>query len=210
MDKGVPMRKAWIAGLPFVFAAALTLWGAGTVRVGAPAPGFTAKDSNGKTHTLSEYAGKFIVLEWTNRGCPYTLKHYQSGNMERLQHEWTARGVVWLTVISSAPGQQGYVSAAEENAYLKHMNAEPTAALLDPMGDLGHLYDAKTTPQIFIINTQGILIYDGAIDDRPTTDPSDIAGAKNYASLALQEAMDGKTVSIATSRPYGCSIKYWE
>jgi hypothetical protein len=202
------MRKVWIASLPLIFAAALTLWGAGSVRVGAPAPGFTATDSNGKTHTLSEYAGKFVVLEWTNRGCPYTMKHYDSGNMERLQHEWTARGVIWLSVISSAPGQQGYVNAVEENAYLKQMNAAPTAALLDPAGALGHLYDAKTTPQIFIINSQGVLIYDGAIDNRPSTDPSDIAGAKNYASLALQEAMAGKTVSIATSRPYGCSVKY--
>lgn len=202
------MRKVWIACLPLIFATALTLWSAGTVRVGAPAPGFSATDSNGNTHTLSEYAGKFVVLEWTNRGCPYTMKHYESGNMERLQHEWTARGVIWLSVVSSAPGQQGYVTAAEENSYLKQMNAEPTAALLDPTGALGHLYDAKTTPQIFIINPQGILIYDGAIDNRPSTDPSDIAGAKNYASLALLEAMAGKTVSVATSRPYGCSVKY--
>ena len=202
------MRKAYFAGVLLFFAAALVSWGAGTVHVGSPAPGFTATDSNGKTHSLSEYTGKFVVLEWTNRGCPYTMKHYESGNMERLQQQWTARGVIWLTVLSSAPGQQGYVTAAEENAYLKQMNAAPTAALLDPKGSLGHLYNAKTTPHMFIINPQGTLIYDGAIDDRPTADRRYINGAKNYVSLALQEAMAGKAVSIATSRPYGCSVKY--
>ena len=177
-------------------------------RVGEPAPDFTATDTNGKVHTLSEYQGKFVVLEWTNRGCPYTQKHYNSGNMQRLQREWTSRGVVWLTVLSSAPGKQGYVTASEENAYLKQANAAPTAVLLDPAGTLGHLYDAKTTPHIFIINPKGALIYNGAIDDRPTTDVSDVNGAKNYVSIALEEATSGKPVSTPTSRPYGCSVKY--
>ena len=177
-------------------------------RVGDPAPDFTATDTNGKVHKLSEYQGKFVVLEWTNRGCPYTQKHYNSGNMQRLQREWTSRGVVWLTVISSAPGKQGYVTASEENAYLKQASAAPTAVLLDPAGTLGHLYDAKTTPHIFIINPKGALIYNGAIDDRPTTDLSDVNGAKNYVSLALEEATSGKPVSNPTSRPYGCSVKY--
>jgi hypothetical protein len=116
--------------------------------------------------------------------------------------------VVWLTVISSAPGKQGYVTASEENAYLKQANAAPTAVLLDPSGTLGHLYDAKTTPHIFIINPKGSLIYNGAIDDRPTTDVSDVNGAKNYVSIALEEATSGKPVSNPTSRPYGCSVKY--
>ena len=177
-------------------------------RVGEPAPDFTATDTNGKVHKLSEYQGKFVVLEWTNRGCPYTQKHYNSGNMQRLQREWTSRGVVWLTVISSAPGKQGYVTASEENAYLKQANAAPTAVLLDPAGTLGHLYDAKTTPHIFIINPKGALIYNGAIDDRPTTDVSDVSSAKNFVSLALEEATSGKPVSNPTSRPYGCSVKY--
>jgi peroxiredoxin len=176
--------------------------------VGEPAPDFTATDTTGKVHKLSEYQGKFVVLEWTNRGCPYTQKHYNSGNMQRLQREWTSRGVVWLTVISSAPGKQGYVTASEENAYLKQANAAPTAVLLDPAGTLGHLYDAKTTPHIFIINPTGELIYNGAIDDRPTTDVSDVNGAKNYVSLALEEARSGKPVGTPTSRPYGCSVKY--
>jgi alkyl hydroperoxide reductase subunit AhpC len=177
-------------------------------RVGDKAPDFTATDSNGRVHKLSEYQDKFVVLEWTNRGCPYTQKHYNSGNMQRLQREWTSRGVIWLTVISSAPGKQGYVKAAEENAYVKQVNAAPTAVLLDPTGVLGRLYDAKTTPHMFIIDPKGILIYNGAIDDRPTTDVADVNGARNYLSLALEEATSGKPVSIPTTRPYGCSVKY--
>jgi len=177
-------------------------------RVGEPAPDFTATDTNGQTHKLSENRGKFVVLEWHNRECPYTHKHYASGNMQKLQKEWTAKGVTWFTVISSAPGQQGYVTADEENAYLKEVNASPTAVLLDPQGDLGHLYGAKTTPHIFVINPQGVLIYNGALDDKATTEESDIATAKNYVSSALEETMAGKPVSQPTSRPYGCSVKY--
>jgi len=187
---------------------ALAVPQAQAARVGEHAPDFTATDSNGHTHKLSEYAGKYVVLEWTNRGCPYTQKHYSSGNMQNLQREWTAKGVVWLTVASSAPGEQGYVTAADENAYLKQANAAPTAALLDPNGTLGHLYNAKTTPDMYVINPQGVLIYQGAIDDRPSADPSDIRGAKNYVSMALSEAMVGKPVSVAAAQPYGCSVKY--
>jgi len=177
-------------------------------KIGEPAPDFQATDSNGQAHKLSEYRGKFVVLEWHNNGCPYTRKHYESGNMERLQKEWTARGVIWFTVISSAPGQQGYVTAQQENDYMKKMNAAPTAALLDPSGDVGKLYAAKTTPHMFVINTNGVLIYDGAIDSKATTDQADIATSTNYVSQALDEAMAGKPVSTPTSRPYGCSVKY--
>ncbi len=178
------------------------------VRVGDKAPDFTGTDTNGQTHKLSDYAGKYVVLEWHNRGCPYTQKHYNSGNMERLQREWTARGVVWFTVISSAPGKQGYITAEDENAYVKQMNADPTAVLLDPTGAIGHLYDAKTTPQMFIINPQGVLLYNGAIDDKATTDQADIAGAKNFVQQALQEALAGKPLTVSSTRPYGCSVKY--
>ncbi len=178
------------------------------VQVGTPAPDFTATDTHGQVHSLSEYKGKFVVLEWHNRECPFTRKHYESGHMQKLQREWTSRGVIWFTVISSAPGQQGYVTADEENAYVERMKADPTAVLLDPTGKLGHLYGAKTTPHMFVINPEGILIYDGAIDNKPTTDLDDIPGARNYVSEALEEAMAGKSVSVPTTRPYGCSVKY--
>jgi peroxiredoxin len=178
------------------------------VRVGEPAPNFTGVDSNGKQQSLSAYKGKFVVLEWHNQGCPYTRKHYESGNMQRLQKEWTSKGVVWLTVISSAPGTQGFVTPTQENEYLQKMSAAPTAVIMDPGGSLGHLYGAKTTPHMFIIDPSGTLIYNGAIDDHPTSDPADIGSSKNYVSAALQEAMSGKPVTDAATRPYGCSVKY--
>jgi peroxiredoxin len=177
-------------------------------RVGEAAPDFKATDSNGQTHQLSQYRGKYVVLEWHNNGCPYTRKHYESGNMQRLQKEWTSRGVVWFTVISSAAGQQGYVTASQENDYLRQMNAAPSAVLLDPLGEVGRLYEARTTPHMFVINPSGVLIYDGAIDSKATTDQADIATATNYVSQALEESMAGKPVSTPTSRPYGCSVKY--
>ena len=177
-------------------------------KIGQPAPDFTATASDGKSYRLSDYHGKYVVLEWHNNGCPYVGKHYNSGNMQKLQKQWTGRGVVWFTIISSAPGRQGYVTAAEENAYLVKMQASPTAALLDPTGEVGHLYDAKTSPQMVVINPQGVMIYDGAIDDKPTTDLSDIPGATNYLNLALEQGMAGKQVETPTTRPYGCSVKY--
>ena len=184
--------------------------GAQEARVGAQAPEFTATDSRGQTETLAQYRGKYVVLEWHNQGCPYTRKHYVSGNMQALQKEWTAKGVVWFTVISSAPGKQGYVTPSEENAYLAQVHATPTAVLMDPEGKLGRLYNAKTTPQMFVIDPSGKVIYDGAIDDRPTPDPEDIRGARNYVSDALTEAMAGKPVATPFTRPYGCSVKYPE
>jgi len=178
------------------------------VKVGDAAPDFTGTDSHGQTHKLSDYHGKFVVLEWHNNGCPFTRKHYESGNMQNLQKEWTGKGVVWFTVISSAPGEQGYVTADQENDYMQKMHAAPTAALLDPKGAIGHRYDAKTTPDMFIINPQGQLIYSGAIDNKATPDPADIKGATNYVSEALQKAMEGQPVAVANTRPYGCSVKY--
>ena len=177
-------------------------------KVGQPAPDFTGTASSGKTFRLSDYRGKYVVLEWHNNGCPYVGKHYNSGNMQRLQKQWTGRGVVWFTIISSAPGKQGYVTASEENEYLAKMQAAPTAALLDPTGDIGHLYEAKTSPQMVVIDPQGLVIYDGAIDDKPTTDLNDVPGATNYVNLALEQAMAGKQVGTPTTRPYGCSVKY--
>jgi peroxiredoxin len=188
----------------------LLVLSASAVRVGEPAPTFTATDSNGNTQRLSDYKGKFVVLEWHNQGCPYTKKHYESGNMQRLQKEWTGKGVVWFTVISSAQGKQGYVTAAQENDYVKRVSASPTAVLMDPQGTLGRLYGAKTTPHMYIIDPHGDLIYNGAIDDHPTADQSDISGSKNYVSAALEEALSGKPVTTASTTPYGCSVKYSE
>jgi peroxiredoxin len=176
--------------------------------VGSAAPAFTATDSHGQTHSLDQYRGKYVVLEWHNQGCPYTKKHYVSGNMQSLQKEWTAKGVAWFTVISSAPGEQGYVTDPQENAYLAQMHADPTAVLMDANGKLGHLYGAKTTPEMYVIDPNRRLIYEGAIDDRPTPDTSDIKGADNYLSDALMESMAGKPVLKSYTRPYGCSVKY--
>jgi hypothetical protein len=175
---------------------------------GSIAPEFKGVDSNGVTHSLSEYRGKYVVLEWANQGCPYEQKHYLSGNMESLQKEWTGKGVVWLSIISSAPGEQGYVTPAQENDYLKTMKAAPTAALLDPKGTIGHLYDARTTPHMFVIDPAGKIVYQGALDDKPSPDPSTLKGADNYVSDALNAAMAGKPVAVAVTRPYGCSVKY--
>jgi peroxiredoxin len=199
----LPIRTATVVSALL----ALTL-SAGPVRVGGPAPDFTGTDSNGQTHKLSEYRGKYVVLEWTNNGCPFTRKHYTSGNMQNLQKEWTAKGVVWITILSSSPGAQGYMTASAENAYMQKVHAAPTAALLDPTGALGHEYDAKTTPDMYVIDPSGKLIYAGAIDDHPTTDASDIPHSKNYVSDALTEAMAGQQVAVTYTRPYGCSVKY--
>jgi hypothetical protein len=202
------MLNRRIAGLVLPGIVGLLTATAWAVQPGSPAPDFTATDTHGQTHTLAQYQGKYVVLEWHNRECPFTRKHYASGNMQRLQREWTAKGVIWFTVISSAPGQQGFMTADQENAFLQKVNASPTAVLLDPTGQLGHLYGAKCTPHMFVISPAGILIYDGAIDDKPTTDEEDIASAHNYVSAALQEAMAGKPVSTPATPPYGCSVKY--
>jgi len=177
-------------------------------KVGEAAPDFTAIASNGKTFHLADFHGKYVVLEWHNNGCPYVRKHYNSGNMQRLQKQWTGAGIVWFTILSSAPGNQGYMTASEENGYLAKEHAAPTAALLDPTGQIGHLYDAKTSPQMVVINPQGVVIYDGAIDDKPTTDLEDVPTATNYVNLALEQALAGKQVETPTTRPYGCSVKY--
>lgn len=175
---------------------------------GSSAPDFKGTDSNGRVQTLSQYRGKFVVLEWANQGCPYDRKHYLSGSIERQQKDWTGKGVVWLSVISSAPGMQGYVTPSEENSYLKAMNATPTAVILDPSGNIGRLYEAKTTPHIFVIDPTGKLIYQGALDDKPTTDQEDLKGARNYLDETLTAAIAGKPIAVDSTRPYGCSVKY--
>jgi alkyl hydroperoxide reductase subunit AhpC len=175
--------------------------------VGKPAPDFTLADSNGKSHSLNDYKGKVVVLEWFNHGCPFVVKHYDSGNMPKLQKEYTAKGVIWLSICSSAPGKQGYGSGAEQNAKAKQVGAAPTAILIDADGKVGRLYGARSTPAMYVITKKGTLAYAGAIDDKPTTDPADIKGAKNYVKEALDEVLNGKTVATST-KSYGCSVKY--
>lgn len=179
---------------------------AGTV--GQPAPAFSLKDVTGKTVSLADYKGKVVVLEWTNHGCPFVRKHYDTGNMQALQKEATGQGAVWLTIVSSAEGQQGYVTADEGK---KRMADEKWAAshlLLDPAGTAGRAYDAKVTPHLYVIGKDGTLLYNGAIDDRPTTKKEDVAGATNFVRPAIQAALAGQPVQNASNKAYGCTIKY--
>jgi peroxiredoxin len=176
--------------------------------VGDPAPSFTLTDTKGQTHSLADLKGKTVVLEWWNYECPFVGKHYGSGNMQKLQKEWTAKGVVWLTVSSSASGKQGYVDAAKANAWMKEKGAAQTAVLLDHDGKVGRAYGAKTTPHMFVIDPKGTVVYAGGIDDKPSTDQADVATAKNFVSAALVEVTAGKRVTMAISQPYGCSVKY--
>jgi peroxiredoxin len=176
--------------------------------VGQPAPAFTLSDSNGETRSLVEFKGRPVVLEWWNYQCPFVGKHYGSGNMQKLQKEWTAKGVTWLTVSSSAAGKQGYVDAAQANALMREKGGAPTAILLDHDGTVGRAYGAKTTPHMFVIDAKGTVVYAGGIDDRPSTDLSDIPGATNYVEGALEALTAGQPVKVASSRPYGCSVKY--
>jgi peroxiredoxin len=172
------------------------------------APDFTAVDSNGKSHQLSGFKGKTVVLEWTNDGCPYVQKHYGAGNMQALQKAANEAGVVWLSVISSAPGTQGHATGAAANKLTTDRKAQPTAVLLDPTGKVGKLYDAKTTPHMYVINPEGKLVYAGAIDDKPTANQADIKGARNYVTEALTAVAAGKNPAVPTTRAYGCSVKY--
>ena len=176
--------------------------------VGQAAPAFTAKDADGKTRSLSEFNGKTVVLEWTNDGCPYVQKHYKSGAMQGLQKSAAKDGVVWLTLISSAPGKQGYLEGAQARGWKATNGAGSTALLLDPTGQVGHAYDAKTTPHMYIVDKTGKLVYMGGIDDKPTADPASLKGANNYVSAALSDIKAGRAVSTPVSKPYGCTIKY--
>lgn len=178
------------------------------VDIGSKAPDFTLTDSMGKTRSLSDFAGKNVILEWTNHECPFVKKHYGSDNMQKLQKKYTAKDVVWLSIISSAPGKQGFVDSEEANRLSKDRGAAPSAVLFDPNGTVGKEYDAKTTPHMYIINTEGDLVYAGGIDSIQSANPSDIAKADNYVELAMAEVLSGKEVSKPLTRPYGCSVKY--
>lgn len=205
------MKRTILASifLGFGFFAILTIASfSGEVEIGKAAPDFTLPDSFGKNHSLSDYAGKNVVLEWLNHGCPFVQKHYNSGHMQKLQKMTKEKGVVWFSIISSAPGAQGYSTPEQANKIAQEKNAMPLAILLDPEGTVGKQYDAKTTPHMYIINKDGLLVYNGGIDDIRSTNVDDIAKAKNYVLVALEELLSGKEVSVKTSQPYGCSVKY--
>jgi hypothetical protein len=176
--------------------------------IGKVSPNFTVDDSNGKSMSLSDYRGKYVVLEWTNNQCPFVQKHYNSGNMQAAQEKARAMGAVWLTIDSSGPGAPGYLTPAEVNQYRVEHKVKSAATLIDSKGTVGRIYNARTTPQIVVMDPKGVVIYNGAIDDRPSPDPDSLKGARNYALDALKESMAGKEVSVSTSRPYGCGIKY--
>lgn len=195
------------AGLAGVVALAASAAQA-SVKPGQPAPDFSAPTESGKTVKLSEFQGKYVVLEWSNEGCPFVKKHYGSDNMQTLQKEYTAKGVVWLTVFSSADGKQGHEDAAGAVAQKAAWHSSPTAMVLDGSGAVGKLFGAQTTPHMFVIDPKGTVIYTGGIDNTPSADPDDIAKSKNYVKAALDESMAGKAVTTTSSPPYGCSIKY--
>jgi len=176
---------------------------------GNPAPAFSETDASGITRSLGDFRGEWLVLEWFNKDCPYVRKHYGSGNMQALQKEFTAKNVQWLTVISSAKGKQGYLEPTQALEVAKAENLQSsTPFLLDTDGDMGRAYGAKTTPHMFIINPKGTVVYAGAIDDNDSANPAVLPRSNNYVAAALTEALDGKPVSVASSRAYGCSVKY--
>jgi len=178
------------------------------VQSGAVAPGFSAVDDTGRTRTLEEFAGKTVVLEWSNDRCPYVRKHYEAGAMQTLQREATAQNVVWLTIVSSAPGKQGHVTGAQSQALTASRNAAPTAVLFDPTGEVGRLYGARTTPHMYVISGDSKLAYQGGIDDRNSADPATLNGARNYVREALTAVRAGRAPEVTAAAPYGCSIKY--
>ena len=198
------MRRSVLAVLATVALAAPSF----AATVGQPAPDFKLTDTTGKTHALADFKGKTVVLEWVNYDCPFVGKHYDSGNMQKLQKTYTGKGVVWLSVNSSAPGKQGNFPAEKVNALLKEKAAAPTAYLQDANGAVGQAYGAKTTPHMFVIDPAGKLVYAGGIDDKKSTDVADVKTARNFVSAALDEVLAGKPVTTSSAEPYGCSVKY--
>ncbi|MBU2491780.1 MAG: thioredoxin family protein [Bacteroidetes bacterium] len=192
----------------FLFLFLININASDKAEVGKAAPDFNLTGSDGQYYALSNYKDKFIVLEWNNFDCPFVKKHYDSKNMQTLQKKYTDKGVIWLTINSSAKGKQGFYPPYKLNNKIKEYEANITGYLLDNGGTVGKKYGAKTTPHMYVINPEGILIYAGGIDDIPSTDIDDIKKAKNYVSAALDAAMEGKPVEVKTSQPYGCSVKY--
>ena len=191
-----------------LFAFVLATSASARVEVDAPAPAFTLTSSKGETVSLSDFAGKYVILEWTNHLCPYVVKHYGSDNMQMLQRKYTEQDVVWLSIISSAEGKQGYVSSDEANALTSERNAVPTHVLFDTSGEVGKAYSAKTTPHMYIIDPAGELKYAGGIDSIKPANPADIPKAENYLDAGMQALLNGQEVEKKLTPPYGCSIKY--
>ncbi len=185
---------------------ALPFAGFSAVETGSPAPDFTLTDTNGQEHSLSDFEGKVVVLEWLNHGCPFVVRHYESGNLPGLQQKYTDEGVVWLSIVSSAPGKQGYNSPEKANQISEEKGAVPTAVLLDPTGEVGKAYDARTTPHMYVIDSEGVLVYQGAIDDDPRGQKGDDVTC--YVSAAVDSTMAGEEVEVGTTKPYGCGVKY--
>jgi peroxiredoxin len=188
--------------------AAGALYAADVPPVGSAAPDFSAPDATGKTQSLSEYKGKYVVLEWFNPECPFVKKHYGSDNMQKLQAEYTGKGVVWLTIDSNAPGSEGNITADQAKKIMDSWKTKQTALVLDPESKIAKLYGAKNTPNMVVISPEGKIVYEGAIDSKATPNPADIPSSTNYVKAALDEALTGKPVSNAQTRPYGCHITY--
>src|SRR6266567_293466 len=176
--------------------------------VGSAAPDFSLTDAKGQSHSLSQYKGKYFVLEWFNPECPFVKKHYGSGNMQKLQEEYTSKGVVWLTIDSNAPGSEGNLSPEQAQKIASSWKTQQTALLLDPDGKVGRAYGAKNTPNMVIISPDGKIVYHGAIDSKATPNPADIPSSTNYVKAALDQSLAGKSVSTPQTKPYGCSVKY--
>ncbi len=202
------MKNSTLGGLAVLFFLLAAASLSADLKVGEKAPDFTGVDANGQSHTLSSYQGKIVVLEWLNHECPFVQKHYNSGHMQKLQKTYTAKGIIWFSIISSAPGKQGYCTPEQARVLTKEKDAAPTAVILDPEGKIGRLYDAKVTPHMFIIDQNGVLVYNGGIDNIRSTNIEDIPKAINYVEQALEEILAGQEVSVKTSQPYGCTVKY--
>ncbi len=177
-------------------------------KVGEKAPEFSLVDHNGKAHKLADFKGKYVVLEWFNHECPFVKKHYSVGNMQKLQKEYTGKNVVWLSIISSAKGKQGHLTAEQAKAKYKELGMAATAILLDESGAAGKAYSAKVTPHMYVINPEGVLVYNGAIDSNDSSDSKDIATSTNYVTDALTASLKGEKIKMAQSKPYGCGVKY--
>ncbi|HEY2143389.1 MAG TPA: thioredoxin family protein [Candidatus Udaeobacter sp.] len=184
------------------------LYAADVPPVGSAAPDFSAPDANGKTHSLSQYKGKYVVLEWFNPECPFVKKHYGSDNMQKLQQEYTGKGVVWLTIDSNAPGTEGNIAPDQAQKIMASWRTKQTALLLDPESKVARSYGAKNTPNMVVINPEGKIVYEGAIDSKATPNPADIPNSTNYVKAALDESLAGKPVTTSHTKPYGCSVKY--